>query len=174
MGAAVHLLVPVQHVPLQFARVDRAEERHCGRAGVRRFADNDMRQALDGVARRVPPAGEATGVLVFDSYAHHPDEVSADLAAARSLVDADGRVIAVFQPSDQRRLDAFHVEFGKALADCDQVVLTGGMRGVTSASLALLATHVNRAGGSAEHVLRDQDAAVAQAARVAESGDVVG
>ncbi|WP_436851263.1 glutamate ligase domain-containing protein [Streptomyces asoensis] len=45
-----------------------------------------------------PPAGESAGVRVYDSFAHHPDEVSADLAAARSLVRPDGRVVTVFQP----------------------------------------------------------------------------
>lgn len=32
------------------------------------------------------PAGESAGVRVHDSYAHHPDEESADLAAASSLI----------------------------------------------------------------------------------------
>ncbi|WP_327187896.1 hypothetical protein [Streptomyces sp. NBC_01334] len=39
-----------------------------------------------------PRAAEMAGVLVYDPYAHHPDEVSEDLAAARSLVGQGGRV----------------------------------------------------------------------------------
>ncbi|MFJ7905211.1 UDP-N-acetylmuramate--L-alanine ligase [Streptomyces sp. NPDC096198] len=126
-----------------------------------------------GVARRMTPAGEAAGVRVFDSYAHHPDEVSADLAAARSLAGPDRRVITVFQPSDQVRIDAFGIEFGKALAGCEHVVLTDSTRGVASAALNTLAARVHGAGGSARHALRDRTAAAMQAAAVARPGDVV-
>ncbi|MET9017874.1 cyanophycin synthetase [Streptomyces olivaceoviridis] len=119
------------------------------------------------------PVGEAAGVRVFDSFAHHPDEVSADLAAARSLVELGRRVIAVFQPSDLARLDAFGVDFGKALAGCDQVVLTDSMRGVPSAALELLSAHVTSAGGSVQHILRDRIDAAMRAAEMAGPGDVV-
>ncbi|MET9967649.1 cyanophycin synthetase [Streptomyces sp. NPDC006356] len=71
-------------------------------------------------------AGQSAGVRVYDSFAHHPDEVSADLTAAHTLVDGDGRVLVVFQPSDDTRLNAFGAEFGKALAGCNEVVLTDG------------------------------------------------
>ncbi len=50
-----------------------------------------------GARRRMEPKGEADGVRVLDSYAHHPTELAADLTAARDVA-AGGRVIAVFQP----------------------------------------------------------------------------
>lgn len=43
---------------------------------------------FDGVVRRMTPAFEAGDVQVYDSYTHHPDEVRADLAAARSKRDS--------------------------------------------------------------------------------------
>jgi UDP-N-acetylmuramate--alanine ligase len=41
-----------------------------------------------GARRRMELKGEAHGVRVFDSYAHHPTELAADLRAARDIVAA--------------------------------------------------------------------------------------
>ncbi|GGQ65244.1 hypothetical protein AB0G76_20775 [Streptomyces asoensis] len=54
------------------------------------------------------PAGESAGVRVHDSYAHHPDEESADLAAASSLAGPGVRVVAVFQPFRPSPRDDVH------------------------------------------------------------------
>jgi UDP-N-acetylmuramate--alanine ligase len=128
---------------------------------------------FDGMRRRMTPAGEQAGVRIFDSYAHHPEEVSADLSAARSVVGADGRVLVVFQPSGHARLDAFGAEFGKALAGCDQVVLTDWTRGLPETALERLAGLIDSAGGVARHVRADRAQAVVCAAREARPGDVV-
>ncbi|GAB7102066.1 UDP-N-acetylmuramate--L-alanine ligase [Streptomyces phaeofaciens JCM 4814] len=137
--------------------------------------DQGVQQLLcfDGVQRRMTQAGEAAGVRAYDSYAHHPDEVSADLAAARSLVGPGGRVITVFQPSCQSRLDTFDAGFAKALAGCDEVVLTDSVRGVTPAALRILAARINQAGGSARHQVPDRAEAAGRAAQMARPGDVV-
>jgi UDP-N-acetylmuramate--alanine ligase len=127
---------------------------------------------FEGVHRRMSLAGKGAGVLVFDSFAHHPEEVSADLAAAHTLLNGEGRVLAVFQPSDQARLDAFGTEFAKALAGCAQVVVTGNARNVREGSLRELSETVGRAGGSASVVVTGDDA-VMQAAGAARPGDVV-
>ncbi|ALO95164.1 UDP-N-acetylmuramate--L-alanine ligase [Streptomyces mexicanus] len=128
---------------------------------------------FDGVVRRMTPAFEAAGVRVYDSFAHHPDEVRADLAAARSLAGEQGRVITVFQPSGHTRLTAFGTEFGKTLAGCDEVVLTDGVQSVAGALLKTLSESVNRAGGCCRHVVRDRAEAVARAAAQARPGDVI-
>ena len=75
-----------------------------------------------GAARRMEPKGEAGGVRVLDSYAHHPTELAADLRTAREIADG-GRVIAVFQPHLYSRTRIFASEFGAALALADEVVL---------------------------------------------------
>src|SRR6516165_2758883 len=75
-----------------------------------------------GAARRMEPKGEAGGVRVLDSYAHHPTELAADLRAAREI-GGGGRVIAVFQPHLYSRTRIFASEFGAALALADQVVV---------------------------------------------------
>src|SRR5699024_4252422 len=43
--------------------------------------------AFGGVRRRFEYKGRAGGVRVFDDYAHHPTEVAAQLAAARSVAE---------------------------------------------------------------------------------------
>jgi UDP-N-acetylmuramate--alanine ligase len=63
--------------------------------------------------------GEADGILVLDSYAHHPTELAADLRAARDIADG-GRVIAVFQPHLFSRTRIFASDFGAALGLADQ------------------------------------------------------
>jgi UDP-N-acetylmuramate--alanine ligase len=76
-----------------------------------------------GAARRLEPKGEAAGVRVLDSYAHHPTELTADLRAARQIVADGGRVIAVFQPHLFSRTRIFAAEFGAALGLADEAVV---------------------------------------------------
>jgi UDP-N-acetylmuramate--alanine ligase len=75
-----------------------------------------------GARRRMEVKGEADGVQVIDSYAHHPTELAADLAAARDAV-CGGRLIAVFQPHLFSRTRIFAAEFGAALGLADEVVV---------------------------------------------------
>lgn len=79
-------------------------------------------EAFGGVHRRFEFRGEVRGVRVFDDYAHHPTEVSAVLAAARSMA-GEGRVIAVFQPHLYSRTREFAAEFAAALSVADHVVV---------------------------------------------------
>ncbi len=75
-----------------------------------------------GAGRRMEPKGEAGGVRVVDTYAHHPVELVADLAAAREIV-GHGRVIAVFQPHLYSRTRIFADEFAAALGLADVAVV---------------------------------------------------
>jgi UDP-N-acetylmuramate--alanine ligase len=83
-----------------------------------------------GARRRLELKGETAGVQVFDSYAHHPTELTADLAATRDYVTqrtaegaARGRIVAVFQPHLYSRTRFFGREFGAALAGADVAVV---------------------------------------------------
>lgn len=61
---------------------------------------SDATEALStftGTGRRFELHDTVRGVRVYDDYAHHPREVRAALATARSVV-GDGRVIAIHQP----------------------------------------------------------------------------
>jgi UDP-N-acetylmuramate--alanine ligase len=74
-----------------------------------------------GAGRRFERLGEtAAGALIVDDYAHHPTEVAATIAAARSL--APRRLIAIFQPHLFSRTQELHREFGAALASADVAV----------------------------------------------------
>ncbi|NUP69514.1 MAG: UDP-N-acetylmuramate--L-alanine ligase [Nonomuraea sp.] len=93
------------------------------------LAFEDIRDGLaafTGAKRRFEAKGEAGGVAVFDSYAHHPTELAADLRAARDVVasySGTGRVIAIFQPHLYSRTRFFAEEFGVALGLADEVVV---------------------------------------------------
>ena len=86
-----------------------------------------------GARRRMELKGEARGVRVLDSYAHHPTELAADLRAARDIVDGPsdgpsdgtgkGRVIAIFQPHLFSRTRIFAAEFGAALGLADEAIV---------------------------------------------------
>jgi UDP-N-acetylmuramate--alanine ligase len=78
--------------------------------------------AFTGARRRLELKGEADGVTVLDSYAHHPTELAADLAAARDVA-AGGRVIALFQPHLFSRTRLFAAEFGAALGQADEALV---------------------------------------------------
>jgi UDP-N-acetylmuramate--alanine ligase len=76
--------------------------------------------AYRGTQRRMELKGEADAVRVLDSYAHHPTEIAADLAAARDIA-AGGRVLVVFQPHLFSRTRIFAADFGAALAAADEI-----------------------------------------------------
>jgi UDP-N-acetylmuramate--alanine ligase len=99
-------------------------------AGVARWLGYDAYEAaltlrtFGGVRRRLQLKGEVADVRVVDDYAHHPTELAATLAAARSIMTNGGRVIAVFQPHRYSRTRALYREFGDSFADADAVLIT--------------------------------------------------
>ncbi|GAA2141057.1 UDP-N-acetylmuramate--L-alanine ligase [Kitasatospora kazusensis] len=127
-----------------------------------------------GVRRRLQLKGEAGGVQVIDSYAHHPTEMAADLEAIREA--ADGRVLVVFQPHLFSRTQQLAEEMGQALALADASVVLDiyparedPVPGVTS---ELIIDAARRAGAAvrAEHAFA---AAPALLAGLAQPGDLV-
>ncbi len=78
-----------------------------------------------GAKRRMEPIGEAAGVRVYDSYAHHPSEIRGDLEAARSIAETveGGRLVVCFQPHLVSRTRIFGAEMGAALGAADEVVV---------------------------------------------------
>ncbi|WP_327303844.1 UDP-N-acetylmuramate--L-alanine ligase [Streptomyces sp. NBC_01298] len=75
-----------------------------------------------GVKRRLQLKGEAAGVQVIDSYAHHPTEMTADLEAIRGAA-GDSRILVVFQPHLFSRTQELGKEMGRALALADASVV---------------------------------------------------
>jgi UDP-N-acetylmuramate--alanine ligase len=89
-------------------------------AGVSRSDAESVIVEFEGAGRRLERRGEAGGVAVLDSYAHHPAELAADIAAVRS----GGRVLALFQPHLYSRTVNLVHEFAVALASADAVCVT--------------------------------------------------
>jgi UDP-N-acetylmuramate--alanine ligase len=75
-----------------------------------------------GSRRRMEFKGAAGDIRIYDSYAHHPTEIGADLAAARALA-GDGRVVVCFQPHLVSRTKAFGAEMGRRLGAADVAVV---------------------------------------------------
>ncbi|MGZ5405645.1 MAG: UDP-N-acetylmuramate--L-alanine ligase [Nocardioides sp.] len=80
-------------------------------------------EAFTGSGRRMEPKGEAGGVRLVDSYAHMPQEIAADLAAARGVA-GEGRVVVAFQPHLVSRTRTYGAAMGAALGAADEVVVT--------------------------------------------------
>jgi UDP-N-acetylmuramate--alanine ligase len=89
-------------------------------AGYSREGAAEALRDFRGVGRRLEMRGEAGGVAVIDSYAHHPRELAADIAASRD----GGRVLVLFQPHLYSRTRHLAREFGAALAAADAVAVT--------------------------------------------------
>ncbi|WP_431277479.1 UDP-N-acetylmuramate--L-alanine ligase [Leifsonia poae] len=128
-----------------------------------------------GTERRFELHGTVGGVSVYDDYAHHPTEVAAALAAARTVV-GDGRIIAVHQPHLYSRTRLFAQEFAETLenyADETVVLDVYGARedpepGVTGALVADRFEHPERVA-----FIADWQAAADHTAEIAREGDFV-
>jgi UDP-N-acetylmuramate--alanine ligase len=117
-GQEVRLAVPGLHN----ARNAVAALEACLLAGADPAAAAGALASFAGAGRRFERLGRThAGAEVYDDYAHHPTEVAATLAAARTL--GPGRLIAVFQPHLFSRTAMLAREFGSALAAADVVVV---------------------------------------------------
>lgn len=101
-------------------------------------------EAFTGAGRRfeikglVPGGGN--GILVVDDYGHHPTEIRATLAAAKT---SGRRLVVLFQPHRYTRTAALHEEFARSFYDAEVVLLSDiyaaseePIPGVTSQALA--------------------------------------
>ncbi|MER5733056.1 UDP-N-acetylmuramate--L-alanine ligase [Streptomyces sp. NPDC002138] len=128
-----------------------------------------------GVKRRLQLKGEAAGVQVIDSYAHHPTEMTADLEAIRGAA-GDSRILVVFQPHLFSRTQELGKEMGQALALADASVVLDiyparedPVPGVTS-EIIIAAARAAGADVTAEH---DKAAVADVIAGMAKPGDLV-
>lgn len=79
-------------------------------------------QNFCGVKRRFEKLGKTSnGSLVIDDYAHHPDEVTATLTAAKKV--CKGNVYCIFQPHTYTRFEALIEDFAKSLSIADKVIM---------------------------------------------------
>ncbi|MEU5296409.1 UDP-N-acetylmuramate--L-alanine ligase [Streptomyces umbrinus] len=128
-----------------------------------------------GVKRRLQLKGEAAGVQVIDSYAHHPTEMTADLEAMRAAA-GDARILVVFQPHLFSRTQELGKEMGESLALADASVVLDiyparedPIPGVTSE----LIIEAARAAGADVTPAKDKADVPAVVAGMAKPGDLV-
>ncbi|MFE2213524.1 UDP-N-acetylmuramate--L-alanine ligase [Streptomyces canus] len=131
--------------------------------------------AYTGVKRRLQLKGEAAGVQVIDSYAHHPTEMTADLEAMRAAA-GDARILVVFQPHLFSRTQELGKEMGEALAAADGSLVLDiyparedPIPGVTSE----LIIDAARAAGADVTPVHDKADVASVVAGMAKAGDLV-
>jgi UDP-N-acetylmuramate--alanine ligase len=75
-----------------------------------------------GIGRRLERKGEASGVVVYDDYGHHPTAIHETLAAVRQR-EPGRRVWAVYEPLTFHRTAAMLGRFAEVLAGADAVAI---------------------------------------------------
>ncbi|WP_249009379.1 UDP-N-acetylmuramate--L-alanine ligase [Conexibacter sp. DBS9H8] len=118
-GHTVTLAVPGQHNAVNAAGALWASTL----AGIEPVAAVAALAHFSGARRRMERLGRTvSGAWVYDDYAHHPTELAAAIAAARTLAPA--RLVAVFQPHLFSRTRMLADGFGASLAGADLVAVT--------------------------------------------------
>jgi UDP-N-acetylmuramate--alanine ligase len=137
-----------------------------------------IRAALDqfrGVDRRFQLRGRVAGVSVIDDYGHHPTEIKATLAAARSC--GFGKIHVVFQPHRYTRTRDLMEEFTTAFGDADSLfvldIYAASEKPLEGISGEKLAIAVREKGGRSVQYVSSFADAVSAAAAVAQDGDMV-
>jgi UDP-N-acetylmuramate--alanine ligase len=127
-----------------------------------------------GAERRFEVKGEPGGVLVVDDYGHHPTEIAAVIAAAKTL---NRRIVLAFQPHRYSRTAALMSAFGPSLSGADHVVLTdiysAGEDPLEGVTIEALADDVRRSTTAPVDVVKKIDDLTPALAKLARRGDVV-
>jgi UDP-N-acetylmuramate--alanine ligase len=131
-------------------------------------------EEFKGAERRFEVRGEIGGVLVVDDYGHHPTEIAAVMAAAKTL---GRRVVVAFQPHRYSRTAAQMDAFGPSLAGADRIVLTdiyaAGEEPIPGATLERLAAAVRASAGAPVDVVPLVEDVAPVLAGLVQPGDLV-
>jgi UDP-N-acetylmuramate--alanine ligase len=110
-----------------------------------------------------------------DDYAHHPTEIKATLAAARTAFPGR-RIVAAFQPHLYSRTRDFAREFGEALAAADAVfvadIYPAREQPIPGVTASLIVDSTRGAGGTVAWQ-GGRDSLSRELARSVRDGDVV-
>lgn len=132
-------------------------------------------ESFRGADRRFQVKGERKdNVLVIDDYGHHPTEIRATLAAART---GRRRVVVLFQPHRYSRTAALLNEFSRCFYDADVVLVTdiyaAGEDPIEGISAQSLAEDIERFGHRNVKYVGGMDKAVEAIQAVVQPGDLV-
>ena len=130
---------------------------------------------FQGAERRFQRYGEPGGVMVVDDYGHHPTEIAAVLAAAKSALGR--RLIVAFQPHRYTRTQQLMTEFGPALRAADEIVLTdiyaAAEEPIPGVTIEALADAIRSGSGKPVKLVKKLDDVVAALVEMARPGDAV-
>lgn len=146
-----------------------------GRLGLEFNQVADALRAFEGAERRFERYGEVNGVVVVDDYAHHPTEIAAVLSAAR--ISLGRRLVVAFQPHRYSRTQQLMQEFGPALREADDVLLTdiyaAGEDPIPGVTVDALAAAIRHGSGRPVRVVKRVDEVVPELLKVVKAGDAV-
>ncbi len=72
-----------------------------------------------GVKRRFTKIADYNNYEIYDDYAHHPVEIKATLAMAKSILAKDAKIIAIVQPHRYSRLKNLYQDYTTCFNDAD-------------------------------------------------------
>ncbi len=137
-----------------------------------------IRAGLDqfrGVDRRFQLRGRAAGVSVIDDYGHHPTEIKATLAAARSC--GFRKVHVIFQPHRYTRTRDLMEEFTTAFGDADSLfvldIYAANEKPIEGVSGEELARTIREKGGKKAQYVSSFADAVREVTAAAQDGDMI-
>ena len=132
-------------------------------------------QAFHGVQRRFQHVGRINGIQVVDDYAHHPTEIKATLAAAKTTKPK--RVVAVFQPHRFTRTQLLAHEFGTAFVDSDILILNeiypAGEKPIPGVSAQLIAEQIKAQTQQNLEYIADKNNITKRLLEIIQPGDLV-
>jgi UDP-N-acetylmuramate--alanine ligase len=130
---------------------------------------------FSGVDRRFQIKGVAAGVTVIDDYGHHPTEIAATLAAARTCQFE--KVHVVFQPHRYTRTHLLADEFARCFTDCDTLfvldIYSAGEQPIEGVDAGGLAARIAAARGSEVEYVESMELAITKVAAAARAGDAI-
>lgn len=130
---------------------------------------------FQGAKRRFQVLGDVNDILVIDDYAHHPTEIQATIAAAKST---GKHIIAVFQPQRYTRTYYLFDQFSRAFHEADEVIITdiyspAGEKQIEGISSAKLAELIHENSNRNVRYIPARDEVLAYLADRVKSGDLI-
>ena len=128
-----------------------------------------------GVGRRFEVRGIARAVTVVDDYGHHPTEIRATLAAARSWCTK--KIHVLFQPHRYSRTMHLMDDFARAFHDADQVevmdIYAASEHPIEGVSSQSLVARMRQFGHRGAEYAGSAEAGMAAVVGAAEPGDMI-
>ena len=117
-----------------------------------------------GVRRRLELRGSVRDIAVYDDFAHHPTAIAKTIAALRSRVGPQRRILAVLEPrSNTLKLGIHEKTLGPSLGGADAIFFSAPADLAWSPQRVLPAAHVHQ----------DLATLIADVARTARPGDQI-